>query len=215
MVKYVLVVSQYYHSYVQAVCEVENNIVYNARKMIEELELYKRQGEECPFHYGDLDDIYAERTSKVLKNGGRININDEGDIYLEFSDSIMRLTNEIKYYIDKSNMAKRANCRKRGIENDIADHHDSQVVLGIIAKYFSKQNDNNDPGVTKRNKAKYITSHNNYKDVLTLGKTYDICEEKEEWLLIKDDRGECQYYRKDCFEINGGLMNWKNIKNRL
>ena len=77
------------------------------------------------------------------------------------------------------------------------------------------QNDNEDLGATKRNKAKYITLHNNYKDVLTLGKTYDICEEKEEWLLIQDDRGECQYYRKDCFEINGGLMNWKNIKNRL
>lgn len=139
MVKYVLVVSQYYHSYVQAVCEVEDNIVDNARKMIEELELYKRQGEERPFCYGDLDDIYAERTSRVLKNGGRININDEGDIYLEFNDSIMHLTNEIKYYIDKSNMAKRANRRRRGIENDIADHHDRQAVLGIIAKYFSKQ----------------------------------------------------------------------------
>lgn len=65
------------------------------------------------------------------------------------------------------------------------------------------QNDNEDLGATKRNKAKYITLHNNYKDVLTLGKTYDICEEKEEWLLIQDDRGECQYYRKDCFEIMG------------
>lgn len=63
------------------------------------------------------------------------------------------------------------------------------------------QKDNEDPGVTKRNKAKYITLHNNYKDALTLGKTYDIYEEKEEWTLIKDDRGECQYYRKECFEI--------------
>ncbi|WP_394912168.1 DUF6501 family protein [uncultured Robinsoniella sp.] len=49
----------------------------------------------------------------------------------------------------------------------------------------------------------------NYKDALTLGKTYDIYEEKEEWLLIQDDRGECQYYRKDCFKIMGGVKHGK------
>lgn len=137
MVKYVLVVSQYYNSYVQAIYEVKNDVVNNAIKMIEELELYKRRGEVRPFYYGDLDAAYAERTSRVLENGGRINLNDEGDIYLEFSDSITHLTNEIKYYIEKSNMAKRENCRRRDIEKDIADHHDRQTVLGIIAKYLS------------------------------------------------------------------------------
>jgi len=50
-------------------------------------------------------------------------------------------------------------------------------------------------------KAKYIKWHNNYDDVLTFGNEYKILEEKKEWLLIQDDKGNCQYYRKDCFEI--------------
>lgn len=42
MVKYVLIVSQYYHSYIQKICEVQEDFVQKARNMIEELEDYKR-----------------------------------------------------------------------------------------------------------------------------------------------------------------------------
>ena len=86
MIKYVLIISQYYHSHVQVICEVKGDIIDNARKMIEELESYKRSEtvESKPFYYGDMSDKYAERTAKVLENGGRINLNDSGDIYFEF-----------------------------------------------------------------------------------------------------------------------------------
>lgn len=57
-------------------------------------------------------------------------------------------------------------------------------------------------------KARYIIWHSNYGDVLTLGKIYDIHEEKEYWILIHDDRGNYQYYRKNCFKVIGD----KNMK---
>lgn len=66
------------------------------------------------------------------------------------------------------------------------------------------QHENNkDSESAKRNRARYITPHNNYEDVLAIGEIYDIYEEKEEWILIQDGRGECEYYRKNCFEIIG------------
>ena len=69
MIKYVLIISQYYHSYVQVICAVEADIIDKARKMIEELESYKRSEveESKSFDYGDLSDRYADRTAKVLE----------------------------------------------------------------------------------------------------------------------------------------------------
>lgn len=63
-------------------------------------------------------------------------------------------------------------------------------------------------------KARYITWHNNYGDVLTLGKIYDIHEEKEYWILIHDDRGNYQYYRKNCFKVIGDENMKENNKLR-
>lgn len=139
MIKYVLIISQYYHSYVQVICAVEADIIDKARKMIEELETYKRleSEEPKPFYYGDISDRYAERTAKVLESGGRINLNDAGDIYFEFSDSIMHLVNEINYYIEQSRLMEKVNRgRRKQINRDIATHHSERVVMGIIKKYF-------------------------------------------------------------------------------
>lgn len=139
MIQYVLIISQYYHSYVQVICEVKGDIIDKARKMIEELETYKRsESEELkPFYYGDMEDKYADRTAKVLESGGRVNLNDAGDIYFEFSDSIMHLVNEINYYIEQSRLMEKANRgRRKQINRDIAAHHSEEVVMGIIKKYF-------------------------------------------------------------------------------
>lgn len=139
MIKYVLIISQYYHSHIQVIYEVKGDIIDKARKMIEELETYKRSEPEepKPFYYGDMEDKYAERTAKVLENGGRINLNDAGDIYFEFSDSIMSLVNEVHYYIEQSRLMEKANRgRRKQINKDIATHHDEQVVMSIIKKYF-------------------------------------------------------------------------------
>lgn len=137
MVKYVLIVSQYYHSYVQLICKVEENVIDNARKMIDELEEYKRfKGEKGSYYYGYFDKKYLKGTSEILENGGRINLNDAGDIYFEFSDSIMHLANEMSYYNEKAYTMSRVNRKSKNIEKDISNHHNSQIVTDIIKKYF-------------------------------------------------------------------------------
>lgn len=139
MVKYVLIVSQYYHSYIQKICMVQDDFIDEARKMIKELEDYKRdlyEKEERPVYFGDLDEKYNERTEKVLKNGGRINLNDTGDIYFELSDSINHLVNEVIEYTEKSVEIYKINRKSKRIMKYVSEHHDKQIVTDIIKRHF-------------------------------------------------------------------------------
>ena len=122
MVKYVLIISQYYHSYVQKICMVQDDFVVKARKMIEELEDYKRDTEKKetrPVYYGDLDKKYGENIERVMKSGGRFNLNDAGDIYFELSDSVNYLSDEIVEYTKKSEECYKLNRRSKRIMEDV------------------------------------------------------------------------------------------------
>lgn len=139
MVKYVLVISQYYHSYIQKVCMVQADFIRSARGMIEELEKYKRHPEEKKMrqvYYGDLSDEYEERIERVLRNGGRINLNDAGDIYFELSDSLDHLLFEIKEYEEKGRRSYGYNKGNKRIIKNVEEHHDSDAIINIIKKYF-------------------------------------------------------------------------------
>lgn len=139
MVKYVLIVSQYYHSYVQKICMVKDDFVVRAREMIEELEGYKRDSLEkktSPVYYGDLDEKYVEHINETLKKGGRINLNDAGDIYFELSDSIDYLIDEVIGYGKRSEECYKTNRGSKRIIEDVEKHHDRSVVTDIIKKYF-------------------------------------------------------------------------------
>ena len=138
MVKYVLIVSQYYHSYVQKICEVQDDFVVKAREMIEELEDYKRSSFEKgkPVYYGDLDKRYNVRTNRVLEKGGRLNLNDAGDIYFELSDSIDYLIDEVIGYGKRSEECYKTNRGSKRIMDEVSRHHARSVVTDIIRKYF-------------------------------------------------------------------------------
>lgn len=139
MVKYVLIVSQYYHSYVQKICMVQDDFVDKARKMIEELEDYKRDHYEKvvkPFYYGDLDEKYSENVKRKLEQGGRINLNDVGDIYFELSDSVDDLVDEVVEYGRKSEETYKINKRSKRIMEEVSKHHNRSMVADIIKKYF-------------------------------------------------------------------------------
>lgn len=139
MVKYVLIISQYYHSYVQKICIVQDDFIDEARKMIKELEDYKRYSFEKdtrPVYYGDLHEKYNERTAEVLENGGRINLNDAGDIYFEFSDSINHLVNEIINYEEESRRSYKNFRKDKRVQKEISEHHNKKVVTDIIKKHF-------------------------------------------------------------------------------
>lgn len=138
MVKYVLIVSQYYHSYVQKICEVQDDFVVKAREMIEELEDYKRSSfeKEKPVYHGDLDKRYNVRTNRVLEKGGRINLNDAGDIYFELSDSIDYLIDEVIGYGKRSEECYKTNRGSKRIMDEVSKHHARSVVTDIIRRHF-------------------------------------------------------------------------------
>ena len=139
MIKYVLIVSQYYHSYVQKICTVQDDFVKEARKMIEELEDYKRDTEEKktrPVYYGDLNEKYGEHIERVLEEGGRFNLNDAGDIYFELSDSVDYLVDEVVEYAKKSEECYKINRRSKRIMEDVSKHHAKSVITDIIKKHF-------------------------------------------------------------------------------
>lgn len=139
MVKYVLIVSQYYNSYVQKICMVQDDFVEKARQMVEELEDHKRNSHEKenrPVYYGDLDEKYSDSIKRALERGGRINLNDTGDIYFELSDSVDYLVDEIVKYGKKSEETYRISKRSKKIMEEVAKHHCRSVIADIIKKYF-------------------------------------------------------------------------------
>ncbi len=139
MVKHVLIVSQYYYSYVQKICEVHDDFVERAREMIQELEDYKRDSHEKEtksFYYGDLDKKYHNNIDRVLKEGGRLNLNDAGDIYFELSNSVDYLVDEVVEYGRKSEETYRINRRSKRIMEEVSKHHNRSIITGIIKRHF-------------------------------------------------------------------------------
>lgn len=139
MVKYVLIISQYYYSYVQVICDLHDDFIDKAKAMIKELEYFKRNEEERDTradYFGDLQDKYSERIHRLMENGGRINLNDAGDIYFELSNSPMHLISEIRNYEEKSDMHYKIDKKDKVIMKQVAKHHDADKILEIIEKYF-------------------------------------------------------------------------------
>lgn len=139
MVKYVLVTSQYYYSYHQFICVLEENFIENTKGFIEEIELYKRDAENTkPIYYGDFNDKYEKRINRILNDGGRFNLNDSGDLYFELSNSIMHLHNEINEHDEHGERSKKyfKGKEKKEIEKKIAERHDNEVIKSLIEKYF-------------------------------------------------------------------------------
>ena len=139
MVKYVLIVSQYYHSYVQKICKVEDDFVEKARNMIQELEDHKRdphEKETRSYYYGDLDEKYCDSVRRALEQGGRLNLNDAGDIYFVLSDSVDHLIDEVVAYGGESEETYKINKRSKRIMEDVSKHHNRSIITDIIRKYF-------------------------------------------------------------------------------
>ena len=139
MVKYVLIISQYYHSHIQKICMVQDDFIEKARNMIQELEDYKRNLHERvnkSVDYGDLDEESNKRIGEILEKGGRLNLNDAGDIYFIFSDSINYLVNNVVEYAREEEKRYIVNSRSRKIMEAVSEHHSKAVVTNIIKGYF-------------------------------------------------------------------------------
>lgn len=139
MQKYVLIISQYYHSHNMTICEVPKDFEEKARILIEELEKYKRNPEcNSKIHYGDFEDCKSLglfRKRNFDSKYGRLNVNDiSGDIYFILSNSMQRLIEDIVEYSEKQWGASKQSNKK--IRESIDRHHDKFKLKEIIEKHF-------------------------------------------------------------------------------
>lgn len=132
--KYILIVSQYYHSRHMLVVDAnmdDAEYYEKARILIDELEQYKRNADDSrPFSYGDMSEKYYKGTSR------RYNVNDAGDIYFIPCWSFKQAMYEIKGYWEDSINGRRGYIKKH-ITQSIAEHHDGFKIKTIIEKHFN------------------------------------------------------------------------------
>lgn len=73
----------------------------------------------------------------MLHQGGRINLNDAGDIYFELSDSVNYLIDEVIEYGKKSEETYKINRRSKRILEEVSKHHNRSIVTDIIKRHFT------------------------------------------------------------------------------
>ena len=129
--KYLLIVSQYYHSrHCFVVPADENTYRDNAKALITDLEKYKRRSDnDSPVHLGDKEELFYPNIS------WRWNVNDSGDIYFIPCYSIAGAIHRCKEYWEHSYRDSRGFKRKDILEN-ISNHHNYDNVREIVNRYF-------------------------------------------------------------------------------
>lgn len=134
--KYILIISQYYHSRHAFVIEAptEDAEYYTkARSMIEELEKHKRTGgyrEDRETDYGDMAEKYFSGTSR------RYNVNDSGDIYLIPCWNLLQAMAHARSYWEDTYRESRG-YKKNAVLEAIGRCHRWDDVKTIIGNHFT------------------------------------------------------------------------------
>lgn len=129
--KYILIISQYRNSIHCFVTPAKEEGYQNrAKRMIEELEDYKRSNEYIgPYAYGDFDDKWFTGICH------RANVNDAGDIYFIPCANLNQLLNVQNDYCIQYYKMNRAYIRQ-AVTHDINKHHSYPKVFSIVNKHF-------------------------------------------------------------------------------
>ena len=135
MSKYCLIVSQYRHSYhtfiVKQIKDISNH-KYALMKLVEELEVYKRDTEDTrKIHFGDLEYLLDDNKEIFY----RYNVNDTGDIYIIHHNSIDRIKEEAIHYELQGYKDSRRYISQKVME-DVSQHHYYETIKQIVKKYF-------------------------------------------------------------------------------
>ena len=138
-IKYVLIVSQYYYSHhCFIVSAEEENYREKALTLIEKLEDYKRKDDdERPYHYG------SSRENAYIKNGGRWNVNDAGDIYFIPCKSVAEALQRAEKFnpdLNKAQWLKGGGLKaaqRKVIERNINEHHLYSRISKIVGECFT------------------------------------------------------------------------------
>lgn len=131
MFKYVLIISQYYHSRHFFIVKRPENFLEKSREFAVELMTYKRdESNTNEMYLGDLDPKYAGDG-----NRSRYNVNDNGDIYFLQSNYANKLMDESWSYKEDSKRESRS-FQKKSVTESIDKHHSYSVVAKIVDKHF-------------------------------------------------------------------------------
>lgn len=129
--KYTLIVSQYYHSrHAILVKFEEDTFLDQARKVVAELEAYKRTRRERKLNLGDLEPEYCGETFRH-----RYNVNDEGDIYIISEPEADELISVAAGYMLDTHVEGRK-FKSQKVKDEINEHHDYDQVRKIVAAHF-------------------------------------------------------------------------------
>ena len=132
MYKYILIVSQYYHTYHQFIVKYDDKFIEKAKSTARDLIKYKR-GEDCEKEecLGDL--TYPFSSDRIR---ARYNINDIcGDIYFINCETLEEVLCSYSHYIKESMKASRV-YKKKSVLEDIDVYHQVKFVRAIIKKHF-------------------------------------------------------------------------------
>lgn len=131
MHKYVLIISQYYHSRHMYIVHRPDDFLDKAREFAIELMKHKRSADNTrPMYLGDLDPEYAGDGNK-----SRYNINDSGDIYFLQAKYANYLMEQSWEYRDISRRQAQGFKKKSELES-IHRHHTEKHVYELVKKYF-------------------------------------------------------------------------------
>ena len=133
--KYILIVSQYWHSYhmfiVEAPCDEE--LIKKLQLCTIELDRYKGDGVNSYSVAKRLSDPFYDLKDNEIRS--RYNVNGNGDIYFILRNTVQELMDQYEYYLDKcAQMSK--GYKKKTLLEEISNNHSYSKVKEIVTKYF-------------------------------------------------------------------------------
>ena len=133
--KYILIVSQYWHSYHIFAVEApeDGKLIEKMQQCTIELDKYKGGGVNSDHVLRKVSDPFYDYKDNKIRP--RYNVNGNGDIYFIMRNTIQELMDKQEYYLDEcAQMSK--GYKKKALLEDIANNHDYEKVKEIVTKYF-------------------------------------------------------------------------------
>ena len=133
--KYILIVSQYWHSYYMFAVKApeDDKIIEKMQQCTIELDKYKGGGVNSDHVLKKISDPFYDYKENKIRS--RYNVNGNGDIYFIMMNTIQGLMDQQKYYLDECTQMSKGDKKKTLLE-DISNNHSYGKVKEIVTKYF-------------------------------------------------------------------------------
>ena len=138
--KYILIVSQYWHSYYMFAVKApeDDKLIEKMQQCTIELDKYKGGGVNNYHAIKTSDPFYDYKDNKIRS---RYNVNSNGNIYFIMRNTIQELKYQYEYYLGQcvqmSKLYKMSEgYMKKLVHKKISNNHNCEKVREIVTKYF-------------------------------------------------------------------------------